>query len=255
MATETVNLMVKGGAATAGPPLGPALAGKGVNIGQIVKDINEKTKPMAGMDVPVKVKVDLDAKQYTIEVGMPPSTALLKKEAGLESGSGTAGRKHVGVLRIQHLIKIAKMKTDSTLANDLKSHVKELAGTCVSLGIKVEGKNPRNFQKELMQGIYDKIIKSEITELTEEESAQWQEMKEVVAKEIEEFEKATAQAVAATQAAEQAAASTTATAAGAAPAAGAAAEGAPGSAMTPTAVKAASPAKAEKKKPARKLKR
>ena len=246
MGKEVVNLMVKGGAATAGPPLGPALAGKGVNIGQIVKDINTKTAAMAGMDVPVKVVVDLDAKQYTIEVGLPPSTALLKKEAGLETGSGAAGKKHVGVVRIQHLIKIAQMKSDNTLANNLKNQVKELAGTCVSLGLKVEGKRPKEFLKELEKGTYDKIIKSAKTELTAEENEEWQQMKADVAKEMEELEKAAAAALAAQQAAEQAAA------AAAAPAAGAAAPGAapvPGAPAAPaTAGKAASPAKEEKKK-------
>lgn len=247
MASEVVNLMVKGGAATAGPPLGPALAGKGVNIGQIVKDINAKTAPMAGMDVPVKVIVDLDAKKYTIDVGLPPSSALLKKEAGLEAGSGAAGKKFVGVLKLQHLIKIAQMKSDSSLASNMKNQVKEMAGTCVSLGIKIEGKNPKEFIKELEKGTYDKTIKSEKTELTAEEKEEWQGMKDQIAREIESFEKAAAQAVAAAQAAEQ----TAATAAGTAPAAGA--EAAPGAAA-PAPVKATAPAK-EEKKPARKLKR
>jgi len=247
MASETVNLMVKGGAATAGPPLGPALAGKGVNIGQIVKDINAKTVPMAGMDVPVKVVVDLDAKKYTIEVGLPPSSALLKKEAGLEAGSGAAGRKFVGVLKLQHLIKIAQMKSDSSLADTLKKQVKEMAGTCVSLGVKIEGKNPKEFIKELEKGTYDKIIKSEKTELTQEENAEWQGMKDQIARELESFEKAATAALAVVQAAEQAAASTAT--GGAVPAVGAEA-GKPAAA-----VQVAAPAKAEKKKPKRKEKR
>jgi len=251
MAKETVNLMVKGGAATAGPPLGPALAGKGVNIGQIVKDINEKTKPMAGMDVPVKVVVDLDAKQYTIEVGLPPSAALLKKEAGLESGSGATGKKFVGVLKLQHLIKIAQMKTDSTLANNLKSQVKELAGTCVSAGVKIEGKYPKEFIQELEKGTYDSKIKSAKTELSEAEMTEWTEMKAQIAKDMEAFDKAAAQAVAVTQAAEQA--TQQAEGSGAAPAAGATPEA--GKTIAAPAAAAKAPAKAEKKKPARKVKR
>lgn len=248
MASETVNLMVKGGAATAGPPLGPALAGKGVNIGQIVKDINSKTAPMAGMDVPVKVIVDLDAKSYVIEVGMPPSTALLKKEAGAETGSGATGKKYVGVLKTQHLIKIAQMKSDSTLAGDLKAHVKELAGTCVSMGIKIEGKSPKDVLREIDSGVYDKIIKAGKTELSGDEAAEYAEMKNQLAKEVEEFEKAAAQAVAAAQAAEQTAAST----------ATAGTEGAAGAAATGAALStapAAQPAAKEEKKAARKEKR
>ncbi len=97
---ETINLMVKGGAASAGPPLGPALGGKGINVGQVVQAINDKTKEMKGMDVPVKVIVDLDAKSFEITVGLPPSSALLLKEAGAEKGSGAAGTKIVSVLKI-----------------------------------------------------------------------------------------------------------------------------------------------------------
>src|SRR3990172_1421133 len=138
MAKETVNLMVKGGSATAGPPLGPALAGKGINIGEVVKQINSKTAEMKGMDVPVKVIVDLDVKTFTIEVGLPPSSALLLKEAAVEKGSGAAGSKIVSALKIQHLIKVAKIKGDALSGLTLKNKVKELLGTCKSLGIKVE---------------------------------------------------------------------------------------------------------------------
>lgn len=73
---ETINLMVKGGAASAGPPLGPALGGKGINVGEVVKQINDKTIAMKGMDVPVKVVVDIEAKTFEITVGLPPSSAL-----------------------------------------------------------------------------------------------------------------------------------------------------------------------------------
>lgn len=201
MAKETVNLMVKGGSATAGPPLGPALAGKGINIGQVVKDINEKTKPMAGMDVPVKVVVDIESKSYTITVGLPPSSALLKKEAGLESGSSAAGKKIVGALRIEHIIKVAQMKSESSLAKDLKNQVLELLGTCVSLGVRVDGKNPKEIQKEVHTGSYDKKLKAANTELSEEDAATWQAEKAQVARELEAIEKAVAQAAAAATAA------------------------------------------------------
>jgi len=199
MTKETISLLVKGGAATAGPPLGPALAGKGINIGQVVKDINEKTSALKGMDAPVKVIVDLDAKSYTIEVGLPPSAALLKKEAGIETGSGTSGKKPSGALKIEHIIKIAKMKSENTLANNTKNQILELLGTCVSLGMKVEGKNPKEVQKDVKQGVYDKKISSGKIELTVEEQASWDEEKANVKRELENIEKAAAQAAAAAQ--------------------------------------------------------
>ncbi len=211
MASETVNLMVKGGAATAGPPLGPALAGKGINIGQVVKDINDKTKGLAGMDVPVKVVVNAEEKSYEISVGLPPTSALLKKEAGVEAGSGAAGTKPAGALKIEHLIKIAKTKADGMLGRTLKARVKEIVGTCVSLGMKVEGKSAKEVLKEVDAGVYDSKIKAEKTELTAEEASQWNADKENVRRELERIEKAAAAAAAAAQAA-------TAPAEGAAPA-------------------------------------
>src|SRR3989344_4920892 len=123
---ESFTFMVSGGSATAGPPIGPTLSGKGLNIGQLVKDINQKTEGLKGMDVPVKINVDAAAKKYEIEVGLPPSSALLKKEAGIEKGSGQAGKKPAGALRIEHLIRVAKTKADSMLSTDLKKQVTEL---------------------------------------------------------------------------------------------------------------------------------
>ena len=236
---ETVNLIVKGGAASAGPPLGPALAGKGINIGQVVKDINEKTKQMAGMDVPVKVVVDPAAKSYEILVGLPPSSALLKKEASLEKGSAAAGKKIVSALLIEHMIKVAQTKGEGMLGSTLKNKVKELLGTCVSLGIKVEGKDPRQVIKEVNAGVYDKEIKAEKTELSADELAELQVTREQIQNEMEALEKAAAAVVAAAPVA----------GAEGAPAAEGAAAPAPGA---PVAVAAPKQPAKEEKKPARK---
>jgi large subunit ribosomal protein L11 len=196
MGKETISLMVKGGAATAGPPLGPALGGKGINVGQVVAQINEKTSAMKGMDVPVKVIVDLDAKAFEITVGLPPASALLLKEAGAEKGSGAAGIKIVSALKIPHLIKVAKIKTDALTGKTLKEKVKELLGTCKSMGIKVEGKDPRDVIKEVNAGTYDKVLKEERTELTPEEKETLEiersALKEELAK-VEAAEKAAAE--------------------------------------------------------------
>jgi large subunit ribosomal protein L11 len=196
MGKETISLMVKGGAATAGPPLGPALGGKGINVGQVVAQINEKTSAMKGMDVPVKVIVDLDAKAFEITVGLPPASALLLKEANAEKGSGAAGIKIVSALKIPHLIKVAKIKTDALTGKTLKEKVKELLGTCKSMGIKVEGKDPRDVIKEVNAGTYDKVLKEERTELTPEEKEtldiERSALKEELAK-VEAAEKAAAE--------------------------------------------------------------
>ena len=152
---ETIEALVEGGKATAGPPLGPALGPLGVNIMQVINTINEKTKQFAGMKVPVKVIVDPKTKQFEIEVGTPPATALILKEVGAEKGSGSPKSKKVGNLSMDQIIKIAKMKYDALLGKDLKSKVKEIVGSCVSVGVTVDGKSPKEIQKEIDKGTYD----------------------------------------------------------------------------------------------------
>ena len=152
---ETIEALVEGGKATAGPPLGPALGPLGVNIMQVINTINEKTKQFAGMKVPVKVIVDPKTKQFEIEVGTPPATALILKEVGAEKGSGSPKSKKVGNLSMDQIIKIAKMKYDALLGKDLKNKVKEIVGSCVSVGVTVDGKSPKEIQKEIDKGTYD----------------------------------------------------------------------------------------------------
>jgi large subunit ribosomal protein L11 len=150
-----IEALVEGGKASAGPPLGPALGPAGVNIGRVVEVINEKTKDFKGMKVPVKVIVDPSTKDFEIEVGSPPTSALILKELGVEKGSGDAKENIVGDLSFEAVKKIAKMKRGSMLASDLKAAVKEVLGVCVSMGVTVEGKLAKEVQKEISQGLYD----------------------------------------------------------------------------------------------------
>jgi len=152
---ETIEVLVEGGKANAGPPLGPALGPLGVNVMQVVNAINEKTKHFDGMKVPVKVIVDPKTKSFEIEVGTPPVTALILKELGIEKGSGNPREEKVGNLSMDQVIKIAKMKYGDLLGKDLKSKVKEVIGSCVSIGVNVEGKSPKEVQKEIDEGKYD----------------------------------------------------------------------------------------------------
>jgi len=158
MAKEVVEAMVTGGKATAGPPLGPALGPKGVNIGQVIAEINKKTEAMKGMTVPVKVIIDTDTKSFEIEIGTPPTSALLIKEALLDKGSGKAKGVMVGDLKIDQVISIAKVKQSGLLAQNLKAAVLEVIGTCTSAGIMVEGMHPRDAIKAVKEGKWaDKI--------------------------------------------------------------------------------------------------
>lgn len=152
---KVVNALVSGGEASAGPPLGPALGPLGINILQVVNTINEKTKEFPGMKVPVKVEVDSDTKQFTVEVGVPPTAALIFKEAGINKGSGTAGTNFVGNISMESVVKISKMKLDISYAQSTKSSAKEIIGTCLSLGVKVEDKVANEIYDDVNSGKYD----------------------------------------------------------------------------------------------------
>jgi large subunit ribosomal protein L11 len=156
---KSVSALVSGGEASAGPPLGPALGPMGVNVLQVVNMINDKTKDFPGMKVPVKVEVDSESKKFTVEVGIPPTAALVSKEAGITKGSGAAGTNFAGNITMASAVKIAKMKIDSSYAKDLKSAVKEVIGSCVSSGVKVEEKPAKEVFSDISAGKYDKLFK------------------------------------------------------------------------------------------------
>jgi large subunit ribosomal protein L11 len=158
--SSVVEALVPGGKANPGPPLGPALGPLGVNIKEVVDSINEKTKDYNGMQVPVKVIVD-DKKNIEIEVGTPPTAALIKQEAGIEKGSGEPHVNIVGNITMPQLAKVARMKKDDLLAYDLKAAIKEVIGTCVPMGVTAEGMKPRECQKALDEGKFDEVLAAE----------------------------------------------------------------------------------------------
>jgi len=152
---ERLEVLVDGGKATAGPPLGPALGPLGLNIMQVVKDVNERTKSFDGMKVPIVLLIDTKTKAYTIEVGTPPVSALILKEIGAEKGSGEAGKLMVGSISLKQILKIADIKRDALQGKDAKKRVMEIVGTCVSMGVKVEGKPPKEALAEIQAGKHD----------------------------------------------------------------------------------------------------
>ncbi|MGZ4903639.1 MAG: 50S ribosomal protein L11 [Halobacteriota archaeon] len=148
---DIVEVLVPGGKASPGPPIGPALGPLGINVKGVVDDINDRTSSYNGMLVPVKVIVD-DKKNVTLEVGIPPVSALVLKEAGVEKGS--SGEASAGNITIDQAIKIAQMKRERSLSYELRNTVKEVLGTCLSMGITVDGQAPRDVQKAIDAGDY-----------------------------------------------------------------------------------------------------
>ena len=158
MANMVIKAMVEGGKATGGPPLGPALGPAGVNINDVIAEINNLTKDFAGVKVPVSVIVDKGSKKFKIEIGTPPTSELIKKEAKVE-----VGRKEkdqiAGNVTMEQIIKVSNMKSSSTLATSKKQHVKSIVGTCVSLGITVESKQAKEIIREIDEGKYDSLFR------------------------------------------------------------------------------------------------
>ncbi|MEM2214343.1 MAG: 50S ribosomal protein L11 [Candidatus Nezhaarchaeales archaeon] len=158
MAQKSIRFIVEGGKATAGPPIGPALGPTGLNVMAVVNKINELTKEFAGMRVPVEVSYDPETKEFEVKVGIPTTAALLLKELKVDKGSSSPTKQKIGNLSLEQVIKIALIKRPNLLAKTLKAATKEILGTCLSLGITVEGKSPKEVQREIDAGTYDNIF-------------------------------------------------------------------------------------------------
>ncbi|WP_134669033.1 50S ribosomal protein L11 [Halorussus marinus] len=159
---ETIEVLVPGGQADPGPPLGPELGPTPVNVQEVVSDINDRTEAFDGTEVPVTITVEDDG-GYEIEVGVPPTAALIKDEAGFETGSGEPQKDFVADITIEQVKTIAEQKHPDLLAYDTKNAAKEIVGTCASLGVTIEGEDAREFKEKVDAGEYDDVLASEAT--------------------------------------------------------------------------------------------
>ena len=155
---KVVESLISGGKATAGPPLGPILGPLGLNVLAVVKTINELTSAYAGMKVPVRVEVDTETKTFEVTIGTPTTSALLVKELGITKGSATPNTQKMGNLTFEELVRVTKMKRNELIATDLKRAVKEVLGSCVSIGLTVDEKEPKEVQTAVDNGFYDKFF-------------------------------------------------------------------------------------------------
>jgi large subunit ribosomal protein L11 len=154
-----IKVLVEAAQATAAAPLGPALGPLGVNVGQVVAEINKQTEPYQGMKVPVEIEVDSKTRKFSVTVGSPPMSALIKKELGITKGAQNPKTENVGNLSLEQAIKIAKNKMEFLNSYALKSAVKEVLGTADSMGITIEGEKPREYMKRIDQGKLDEKLK------------------------------------------------------------------------------------------------
>ena len=163
-----VKLIVDGGKMQPGPAVSQQIGPMGINLGKVISDINELTKGFSGMKVPVEIDVNGKTKKYLINVFSPPVAELIKKEVAIEKGSGQPNNIKVGNIALERLIYIAKTKMPDFLAKDLKRAVKLVVGSCVSMGVLIDNKEPKEIMSDIDKGKYDKEIGEEITEISKD---------------------------------------------------------------------------------------
>lgn len=163
-----IKLLVEGGEMKPGPVLSQKLGPVGIPLNQVIQKVNDATKDFKGIKVPVELEVNPTTKTFEVQVFSPPTSELLKKELGLEKGSGEQKKIKVANASIEQIISIAKTKSPNLLSKNLKAAVKMVLGSCVSLGILVENKHPKEIEVEINQGKYDSEITQEKTETSEE---------------------------------------------------------------------------------------
>jgi large subunit ribosomal protein L11 len=193
-----IKLLVEGGAMQPGPALSQQIGPLGVNMGQVISKINDSTKQFKGIKLPVELSIDAETKEIKIKVFSPPVSELLKKELGLTKGSGEQKKLYSGNIAIEQVISVAKTKFPDMLCKDLNAAVKTVIGTCVSLGILVEGMRASEIEAEIDKGLFEKEIKLGKTDVSPEKKSQLAEKFNEIKTQQEKKVKAEAEAIAAT---------------------------------------------------------
>ncbi len=134
---KVVKLQIQAGKANPAPPVGPALGQAGVNIPGFCTQFNEQTKDKVGYILPVVISV-FDDRSFSFVVKTPPASDLLKKAAGIQSGSGNSKTTKVGTISQAKLKEIAEMKMPDLNANDVEAAMRIIAGTARNMGIAIE---------------------------------------------------------------------------------------------------------------------
>lgn len=131
-----VRLQIQAGKANPAPPIGPALAGHGINLMAFCKEYNARTANRMGEIIPAEITIFTDG-SFTFILKTPPAAVLLKKAAGVEKGSATANREKVGKVTRKQVREIAELKMKDLNANDLEGAMRQIEGTANSLGLTV----------------------------------------------------------------------------------------------------------------------
>jgi len=193
-----IKLLIDGGDMKPGPAIAQQIGPMGINIGKVISSVNDATKEFKGVKVPVELDINEKTKEFTVKTSSPPTSELIKKELNVEKGSSKHAEIKVGNASIEDVIKVTKIKYSNMLEKDFKSAVKSVLGTCASVGILVEDKEPNELIHDVASGKFDKEIDSQKTDTTSEKRKKlddyYQEIKEAQDVKLEAAQKAAKEA-------------------------------------------------------------
>lgn len=181
-----IKLLIDAGNMKPGPAIAQKIGPLGLNMGKIIEEVNKATEEFKGLRVPIELDVNAKTKKFEVKVFSPPVSELIKKELGIEKASGEQKKLKAGNLAIEQIIKIAKTKKQNMLDKELKSAVKSIVGSCVSLGILIESEEPKKVQEQIVSGKYDKEINEGKDKASEEKLTKLKEYFENLRKKEEE---------------------------------------------------------------------
>lgn len=182
-----IKLLVEGGEMKPGPALSQKIGPLGLNLGKIINEVNKATANFRGIKVPVILDVNTKTKDFAIKVSTPPTAELLKKEFSIQKGSPQPNNIKIANAAIENIIKIAKIKQSDMLVENFKAAVKSVIGSCNSLGILVESKEPKVVIEEIEKGIYNEIISKQVDTPSPEKLSKLAQDFEIVKKKQEAF--------------------------------------------------------------------
>ena len=182
--------MVEGGKMSPGPAVAQQLGPMGINMGQVISDVNEATSEFKGVTVPVHLTVNPETKEVSIKVLSPPTSELIKKELKIEKASGARLKQRVGNFAIEQVISVSKAKHTHMLSNEFISTVKSVIGTCQALGVLIENKEPKEILEEIAEGKYKEEIEAQKTDVDPEKRKELDTHFKTVEEEQEAIKKA-----------------------------------------------------------------
>lgn len=163
-----IKLLVEGGKMSPGPAVAQQLGPMGINMGQVISDVNNATSEFEGVTVPVHLTVNPKTKKFSIKVLSPPTSELIKKELKIEKASGARIKQKVGNLAIEQIISIAKSKHNTMLSKDFSATLRSIIGTCQALGVLIESKEPKEVLEEISEGKYKEEIEAQKIDVSPE---------------------------------------------------------------------------------------